>query len=90
MITKYGRMIRKLRSDNNVTLLDMSDAIGYSCSELSGIECGRHNCNLTPVIFNETKKFFSARGINFHVNFRQALLMSSTYENKADFCEACQ
>lgn len=90
MITKYGRMIRKLRSDNNVTLLDMANETGYNCAELSGIECGRIKTNLTPDIFQKTKKFFAKRGVKFPVNFRQALLMSSTYEDKTDFCEVCQ
>jgi transcriptional regulator with XRE-family HTH domain len=60
-LTPFGKQVRKLRIDADVTLKEMADALGVSSAYLSGVETGDR-----PLSENMVQKavgFFSGRGI---------------------------
>lgn len=46
MLTEFGKIIRKIRIDNDVLLKDMADALNISAAFLSKLETGKSKPNL--------------------------------------------
>ncbi len=55
--TEFGKEIRKLRIDKNMTLLNMANKIGMSIAHLSAVETGRRNIH--PVLVNKLLSVFT-------------------------------
>lgn len=43
MLTEFGRLLRKIRIDNNEILKDMSEKLNVSAAYLSAVEMGKRN-----------------------------------------------
>ncbi len=62
-ITPLGRYIRRLRVENQITLLDMAQALGMNPSELCGIETG--DIERPPFFACAVSVFFRAQGVKY-------------------------
>lgn len=58
--TAFGKEIRKLRVDHDLSLKMMSDKINISLPHLSAIERGQRNVTLP--MFNRITRFFKVKG----------------------------
>lgn len=56
-LTKFGKEIRKLRIDKNMTLADMAKDIEMSVAHISSVELGKRNT--TPKLLNKLLSVFT-------------------------------
>lgn len=61
-ITPYGKAVRKLRIEADVTLREMAQELGYTPTYLSAVEIGRKA--LGEKVLQESRRFFERRGID--------------------------
>lgn len=59
--TEYGKLVRKARLDNDITLLDMARSIGVLPSYLCATEIGE--TEVTEDLLKKVEEFFGSRGI---------------------------
>lgn len=60
MITEFGKQLRKLRIDKEITLRGMAEAMDISPSQLSSIETGKRK--ITDDFFSAVVDFFGLKG----------------------------
>ena len=74
MLTKFGKMLRKIRIEHDERLKDMADKLGVTVAYLSAVENGNRNIpdawvNIIPM--------------EYHLNEEEAIeLQSAAYGNK--------
>lgn len=59
--TKYGKLVRKARLDNDITMLEMARSIGVLPSLLCATETGE--TQVSADLLEKVEKFFGSRGI---------------------------
>ena len=61
-ISPFGKEVRKLRIDSDLTLADMAEFMNVTPSYLSSVETGRKP--LTETVITKTIEFFQTHGID--------------------------
>ncbi|WP_019594107.1 helix-turn-helix domain-containing protein [Thioalkalivibrio sp. ALM2T] len=60
-LTPFGKKVRHLRIDADVTLKDMADALGVSSAYLSAVEVGRKPAS--EALAEKVARYFRKRGV---------------------------